>query len=69
MNLVDMVSLHCAKNHITKKEFAESVGMSYTQLWSKINGRREFRLLEAYQVARALDIDMLEFVRLLFSTS
>lgn len=69
VNLVDKVSLHCVKNHMSKKEFAESVDMSYAQLWAKLTGRREFRLLEAYRVARALNIDVVEFCRLLFSTS
>lgn len=69
MKLADYVSVHCAKNRISKKEFAESVGMTYQQLWAKLTGRREFRLPEAYRVARALDIDMVEFVRLLFSSS
>ena len=69
MNLADYVSVHCAKNRISKKEFAESIGRTYEQLWGKLNGKREFRLPEAYRVARALDIDMTEFLRLLFSTS
>lgn len=68
MQLQDCVSMYCVKNHMTKKEFAESVGMSYTQLWNKLNGRRDFSLLEAYRVSRALGIDMVEFVRLLFDT-
>lgn len=69
MKLVDYVSIHCAKNRISKREFAESVGMTYQQLWAKLTGRREFRLLEAAKVSRALDIDMPEFLRLLFSSS
>ena len=68
MNLQDKVSQYCAKKHITKKRFAEDLGMSYGQMWSKLAGRRDFSLIEAYKLSRALDIGVDELVAaLLFS--
>lgn len=69
MQLQDYVSQFCAKNHIKKSEFAQSVGMTYKTLWNKLSGRRDFNIIEAARVSNALGIDMVEFVRLLFSTS